>query len=135
MDSNEKAFLGRGWGFPIAVETDRGLIKTVEYEKDIKESIVIILSTSKGERVMRPDFGCGIHDLLFGAISMSLITQIKEMVSDALRKYEARIELLLIDVDVSDSLNGFLNIRLDYSIRATNQKDNFVYPFYFKEAF
>jgi phage baseplate assembly protein W len=135
MNETGKEFLGRGWAFPIRIESDRGRIAFVEYEEDVEQAIHIILSTSKGERVMRPDFGCGIHDLVFGAVSTSLITQIKESVTEALRKFEARIDLLHVDVDASKTEQGLLKIRVDYRHRTTNQPDNYVFPFYFKEAF
>jgi len=118
----------------VAVEPDRGLIKTVELDEDVKQSINIILSTSKGERVMRPDFGCGIHDLVFGAIDTALITDVKENVLDALRRFEARIDVLSVEVDAEGAAEGRLIISIDYQIRTTNQAGNFVYPFYFKEA-
>ncbi len=135
MDKTGKEFLGRGWAFPVAVEPDRGRIASVEYEQDIEQSIYIILSTSKGERVMRPDFGCGIHDLVFGAINTALITQVKQTVTEALRTFEARIDILRVEVDASRAADGQLVINLDYRNRTTNQPGNFVYPFYFKEAF
>ena len=84
---------------------------------------------------MRPDFGCGIHDLVFGAISTALITQIKQTVTEALRTFEARIDILKVNVDASRAADGRLLIILDYRNRTTNQQGNFVYPFYFKEAF
>jgi len=135
MNSTGKEFQGRGWAFPIAIEPDRGRVESVAYEKDIEQSIYIILSTSKGERVMRPEFGCGIHDLVFGAINTTLVTQVKQTVTEALRTFEARIDILRVEVDASRASDGLLVINLDYRNRTTNQAGNFVYPFYFKEAY
>lgn len=135
MDSSGKAFLGRGWAFPVSIDRDRGSFSTVEYENDIKQSIHLILSTSRGERLMRPDFGCGIHDLVFGVINTALITRIKQAVTEALQRYEARIDIIKVEVDAAGAANGVLHINLDYRIRTTNQPGNFVYPFYFREAF
>lgn len=135
MDQTGKEFLGRGWSFPIQVSPDHGNFNSVAYEEDIKQSIYIILSTSKGERLMRPDFGCGIHDLVFDAITISLITNVQNAVTQALREYEARIDVLKVDVDASKATEGRLIINLDYRDRTTNQRDNLVYPFYFKEAY
>lgn len=135
MNENGKEFLGRGWAFPLSISPDRGHVASVAYEDDIKQSIYLILATSKGERVMRPDFGCGIHDLVFGAITTALITEIKSSVTEALRRYEARIEVLRVEVDASPAADGRLIINLDYRVHTTNQRDNFVYPFYFKEGF
>jgi uncharacterized protein len=137
MDSNAdagKEFLGRGWAFPFTITPDTGRVASVAYEKDIKQSIYIILSTSKGERVMRPDFGCGIHDLVFAAVDTALIAQIKRDVTDALRLHEARIDVLDVSVDQARIMDGRLDVAIDYRVRTTNQPDNYVYPFYFKEA-
>ncbi len=135
MNQAGKEFLGRGWSFPVGIDPDRGQFGSVAYEKDIEQSMYIILSTSKGERVMRPEFGCGIHDLVFGAVNTALITDIQNVVTEALNEYEARIDVLKVDVDVSRTKEGRLIIKLDYRNRTTNQRGNFVYPFYFKEAF
>lgn len=135
MDDPSKAFLGRGWAFPFGVETVRGRVASVQYEQDIQQSIEIILGTAKGERVMRSDFGCGIHDLVFAAINRSLITQVEQSVREALAEYERRIDVEGVSVDTTDAANGRLLIQLEYTIRATNQPGNLVYPFYFQEAF
>lgn len=135
MVDSGKAFMGRGWSFPVAIEPDRGRIAAVEHEEDIRQSIYIIISTTKGSRVMQPDFGCGIHDLVFGAISTALVTQVKQSVTEALRTFEARIDIIRVDVDASRADEGRLEIELEYRNRTTNQQGNFVYPFYFKEAF
>jgi phage baseplate assembly protein W len=133
MNNSSKAFLGRGWAFPFSIEANRG-IALVAYEEDIKQSIQIILSTRKGERVMRSDFGCGIHELVFGAINSALISQIERDVTDALRRYEARIDVDLVVVDQRFINEGRLEVSIEYRVRTTNQRDNYVYPFYFKEA-
>jgi uncharacterized protein len=133
-DSTGKEFLGRGWAFPFLIEPDTGRVASVAYEEDIKQAIYIILSTSSGERVMRPDFGCGIHDLVFAAVDTALIAQIKRDVNDALRTYEPRIEVLRVAVRQDRLLDGRLDVDIDYRVRTTNQPGNFVYPFYFKEA-
>jgi phage baseplate assembly protein W len=129
-----REFLGTGWAFPVGLASDTGLVERIAYEDDIKQSIRIILGTSKGERVMRPDFGCGIHDLVFAAVSTQVMTQIETTVRDALRTYEARIDVLRVDVDGSELGNGRLLVTIDYLIRATNQPDNYVYPFYFEQS-
>lgn len=134
MNDQGKNFLGRGWSFPFNIKPGQGLIEMVAYEEDIKQSIRIILSTAKGERVMRPDFGCGIHDLVFGAISSALIGQIERDVTEALRRYEARIEVERVIVDQRFVADGRLEISIDYRVRTINQSGNYVYPFYFKEV-
>ena len=129
-----REFLGTGWAFPVGVAPDTGVIKRVSYEEDIKQSIWIILSTAKGQRVMRPDFGCGIHDLVFAAVSTQLIAQIETTVREALRTYEARIDVRRVEVKTSRLSLGFLEVEIDYKVRATNQPGNYVYPFYFQES-
>lgn len=133
QDAAGKEFLGVGWSFPFTVLPD-GSVKREKYEEDIKQAIYIILATAKGERVMRPEFGCGIHDLVFSAIDTALIGQIRRDVTDALRTFEARIEVLRVAVQQGRLLDGRLDIEIDYRVRTTNQPGNYVYPFYFKEA-
>lgn len=132
-DELGREFLGRGWSFPVELSVETGNVTPVSYEEDVRQSIYLILSTQKGERVMRPDFGCGIHDLVFGAVSTQLITRIKREVEDALRNYEARIVVLDVDVQSTRLAEGRLEVVIDYRNRATNQPGNVVYPFYFQE--
>ena len=134
MDEQGRDFLGRGWAFPVALAPDTGQIASTAFDEDVRQSIRIILATSKGERVMRPDFGCGIHDLVFAAVSTQLIARIRREVMEALRRYEARIDVEKIAVDTARLFDGRLDVIIDYRIRATNQPGNYVYPFYFKEA-
>ena len=129
-----REFLGTGWAFPVGIAADTGLVERVSYEPDIQQSILIILSTAKGERVMRPDFGCGIHDLVFAAVTAQLVAQIQATVTDALRTYEARIEVRRVEVETGQLALGRLDVVIDYEVRATNQPGNFVYPFYFQES-
>lgn len=133
-DVTGKEFLGRGWNFPLRLEPQTGHVTAVAFEPDIEQSIFIILSTSRGERVMRPEFGCGIHDLVFGAVNTALITRIKQTVTEALRRFEARIDVLKVNVDQTRLFDGRLDVIIDYRVRATNQPGNFVFPFYLKEA-
>ncbi len=126
-----KESLGRGWKFPIKVDT-RGGIALSKYEEKIRESIMIILSTAKGERVMRPDFGCDIHDFTFSIINISTLTMIKSAVREALLLWEPRIEVLDVETATEKINDGILLISVDYKIRTTNTEFNLVYPFYLK---
>jgi phage baseplate assembly protein W len=130
-DALGREFLGIGWAFPVAIAPDTGQIATASYEQDIQQSIRIILATAKGERVMRPDFGCGIHDLPFAAVTARLVGEIETTVRAALRTYEARIEVLAVRVDTGPIGLGRLDVIVDYEVRATNQPGNLVYPFDF----
>lgn len=129
-----KEFLGRGWAFPPRVEQDTGRIVMTAHEEDIKQSIRIIVETSKGERVMRPDFGCGIHDLVFDVVSSATLRRVEREIDDALRRFEARIDEVTVTVNATEVHLGRLDISVDYLVRATNQPGNFVFPFYFKEG-
>lgn len=129
-----KNFLGRGWKFPIRVDPTTGRIEISEYEQDVREAIWIILSTAKGERVMRPDFGCGIHNLVFAPINAATIGEVDSNVREALINFEPRIEIINLDVSDQEAHNGKLLISIDYRVRVTNNEFNLVYPFYFTEG-
>ena len=128
-----KEFLGRGWRFPVNV-TPAGKIMMSEHEADIKEAIWVILSTSKGERVMRPDFGCGIYEFVFATINTTTIGLIEASVREALTLWEPRIELINVNVATDKAEEGMLLISIDYRVRTTNNEFNLVYPFYLKEG-
>lgn len=130
----EKAWLGRGWAYPVRVDPATGGIAFAEYETDIRQSIIIILGTSRGERVMRPDFGCGIHDLVFEVIDVAMLTRVETAVREAMIRYEARIEVLAVRADPLGAAEGRLLIELEYRVRRTNEIGNLVYPFYFREG-
>jgi len=133
MDEH-KDFLGRGWAMPVSIDPQSGLIATAEYEEDIRQAIRIILETAPGERVMRPNFGCGIHDLVFEAIDSTALQRIRSEVEDALRRYEARIDVLDVAADEDATSEGMLLVELEYRVRRTNQVGNLVFPFYYREG-
>ena len=135
MDDERKDFLGRGWSFPVALDSRTGDIQESQYEEDIRQSIRIIVETSPGERVMRPNFGCGIHDLVFAAMDSQTLQRVRSVVDEALRRCEARIEVIDVSVRESQELtDGKLQVEVDYRIRKTNQVGNLVFPFYFREG-
>ena len=106
-----------------------------EYEENIKESIQIILETAKGERIMRPNFGCGIHDFVFETINASTLGQIESSVRDALDIWEPRIEIITVNANPErESSTGKLLINIQYLVRKTNNQFNMVYPFYLTEG-
>lgn len=124
----ESAFLGVGWSFPVGLD-DEGKIALARYEESIRQAIWIILATAQGERAMRPDFGCGIHDLVFAVNSAGTAGRVASEVRQALLMWEPRIDLL--DVQVNPGGTGeVLLIRIEYRVRATNNAFNLVYPFY-----
>jgi uncharacterized protein len=132
--SDRKDFLGRGWAMPVDLDPLTGLVARVEHEEDIRQSIRIIVETQQGERVMRPNFGCGIHELVFAAIDTTAIQRIQSTIEEALRRCEARIDVLELTVDESPTQEGELLIQLEYRVRKTNQVGNLVFPFYFAEG-
>lgn len=127
-----KEFLGRGWKFPVEVD-ETGQIVLSEYEEDIRESIRIILLTAKGERVMRPEFGAGLHDFVFATMNTTTIGSLQATIRDALIKWEPRIRVLSVDVAPEHGEIGKLLINIDYRVRATNTRSNLVFPFYLEE--
>ena len=121
-------FLGKGWRFPVSV-ANRCIVAS-EGEEKIRESILIILGTSKGERVMRPEFGCSINDLVFEVNNTATTTLVAFHVKEALLKWEPRIEVLDVFVSPDKEKRHQLNIEIDYEVKLTNTKANLVYPFY-----
>jgi phage baseplate assembly protein W len=128
-----KEFLGRGWRFPVKPGVD-GKLAYVMYEQDIAEAIRIILDTSPGERVMRPDFGCGASDYVFEAMNTATITALENSVRRALDIYEPRIVVDKVAADAGRIDEGEILINISYTVRATNARANLVYPFYLTEG-
>lgn len=133
MASNQREYLGVGWKFPLQV-TPGGKIVQARYEQRIEESIYLILNTAKGERVMLPEFGCGIHDLVFAPNNAATLTVVVQTVREALVAYEPRIDVLDINVETAPEELNLLLIRINYRIRANNALGNLVYPFYIGEG-
>jgi phage baseplate assembly protein W len=127
-----RSFLGTGWGFPVEVGRD-GKIARAEYEDSVRQSIWIILGTAKGERVMRPDFGCGIYDLVFEVNSPTTAARVSHAVRDALLFFEPRIDVIEVDVRPGEDGTTML-ISIDYQVRATDNVFNLVYPFYLERS-
>ncbi len=129
-----KGFLGRGWAMPVALDPRTGLVGSAAYEEDIRQSILIILETSPGERLMRPNFGCGIHELVFASVDSTTLQRVRSTVEEALRRCEARIDVLSVNVDEAATIDGQLVVGIEYRVRTTNQLGNLVFPFYFREG-
>ena len=121
-------FLGKGWSFPIQ-QDEKQRIEISAGEKSIQESIWIILATAPGERVMRPDFGCGLHHLVFAVNEAATLGQVKKKVREALVKWEPRVEVTDVDTEVKGR-GEVLLINVHYRVRSTNNFFNLVYPFY-----
>lgn len=125
-------FLGTGWQIPLAFAGGR--LQTASDEACVEQAIWAILETAPGERMMRPDFGCAIHDLVFAAPNPQLVGQIHSAVHTALTRFEPRIEVLGIDVVPDDQEPGLLRIEIDYRLRSASSRFSFVYPFYLEQG-
>lgn len=126
----EQSFLGEGWDFPPEFNKAAKVAVTTAGEEDIKKSLEILLSTRIGERVMLPEYGCNLEELLFQPLDLSLKTYVKDLIKTAILYYEPRIDVLKIEIDTTNELAGELLIKIDYLIRITNSRSNIVYPFY-----
>ena len=122
-------FIGAGWAFPL--RTDRtGGIALVHDQREIEESILLILATSPGERPMRPEFGCAVHDYVFAPADAATAGDIAYVVRVALNRWEPRIDLENVLVHFDGVDDGVLLIDIQYTIRGTNDPRNLVFPFY-----
>ncbi|RQW81311.1 MAG: baseplate protein [Methanothrix sp.] len=127
-----KEFLGNGWKFPVRLNS-QGMFDMSEHEECITEAIGIIIKTSKGERVMQPDFGCNIFRYLFDNPDTVTLKLMEESVRESLNVWEPRINLTKVEASLDKSNEGKVLIRVDYTVRSTNNEFNLVYPFYLKE--
>ena len=121
--------IGSGLAFPLQVDR-RGGIALARDEQDIDQAIQLILGTAPGERPMRPEFGCGVHDFVFDSIDANTIGQMEEAIRIALERWEPRIEVQSVSFDLSQAGAGLLTIDIGYVVRATNTERNLVHPFY-----
>jgi phage baseplate assembly protein W len=122
-------FIGRGWAFPLRVDSTGG-IALVSREQEIEEAIRLVLGTSPGERPMRPEFGCRIHDYLFASADSETASSIAGEVRAALLRWEPRIDVSDVQVTMDARNPALLYIDVRYSIKATNDRRNLVFPFY-----
>ncbi len=132
--NNNAPFLGTGWSFPPEFRLDQKDAKMISDEEDIESSLNILLSTKLGERVMVPEYGCNLDELLFEGLTRTLITYVTELIKTAILYHEPRIDVIRIDISETDPLEGMLIIKIDYKIRATNSRRNMVFPFYKEEG-
>lgn len=125
--SMDRDFLGRGVGFPVGTD-ERGAVRFAAGVDDIEQSIRIVLGTARGERVMRPEFGCGVHERVFASVDTTTRTLVEDDVRTALREWEPRIEVQ--SVTARDGDPSELLVEVEYRVRSTNTERNLVYPFY-----
>lgn len=122
-------FVGRGWAFPLGVDATGG-VALVSGDREIEEAIRLILSTAYGERPMRPEFGCGVHDLLFAPADATTAGRVGFEVRMALARWEPRIQVVDVDVTIDEADAATLYIDIRYSVVGTNDPRNLVFPFY-----
>ncbi len=128
------SILGMGWSFPPDFsEVNQGVSITSD-EQNILNSLDAIVSTLPGERVMRIDFGCNLRDHVFESLNLTEISIIKNTIKIALEEHEPRITVENIIIDTQDQLNGTITIEVEYTIIQTNQRTNFVFPYYMTEG-
>ena len=127
------SFLGTGWGFPPAFSKAAG-VAMLSDEADIQSSLEILLSTRQGERVMLQDYGCNLDELVFETLTTTFKTYIKDLIATAILYYEPRIDVNRIELDDTGELDGRILITIDYTVRSTNSRFNFVFPYYKTES-
>jgi hypothetical protein len=127
---------GVGWAWPVRAVGSAGPVELAYYEKSIADSILVILGTAKGERVMRPTFGCGLHEYVFEPLDSGTAALVSFEVREALLEWEPRIKLLDVRVDVEPDAPGGARLlaSIDYAVRRTNTVFNLVYPFYLRRG-
>jgi uncharacterized protein len=121
--------LGSGLAFPLRVD-HRGGLALSHGDEDIEQAIALILSTSPGERPLRPEFGCDVHDLVFDTIDAAMVGKMDLAIRSALDRWEPRIDVTEIDFDLAQAGHGELLVTVGYRVRASNSRRNLVYPFY-----
>ena len=121
--------LGSGLAFPLGVDA-RGALALAHEESDVEQAIGVILSTAPGERPMRPEFGCGIHDYVFERVDAFAIGRMEHAIRIALERWEPRVEVLAVRFDSTEIGDGRLVVEIEYRVLSTSDERNLVYPFY-----
>lgn len=123
-------FLGRGWSFPPRFDMTTQSVVMTERVEDIQKSLEILLSTRVGERIMQPKYGCNMDELVFEALDTTTKTLIIDKIKTAVLYFEPRIEIEKIELNTENEMEGMILIEIEYVVRATNSRFNFVYPYY-----
>lgn len=137
MNKVFNSFLGTGWSFPPTFNHETGSVELVSNEEDIRQSLNILLSTTLGERVMQPKYGCDLTNYVFESLNSSVIGYLKDRVKNAILYYEPRIIAEKIEVTAAESfdlIEGKFTISIEYTIPGTNSRFNYVYDYYKNEA-
>jgi uncharacterized protein len=130
----ERPFLGRGWSFPPTFNRNQGAVELTEDEDDVYRSLAVLLATTRGERVMLPQYGCNLEELLFEDLDTRMKTLMADKIASAILYHEPRILLEGVRLDDSQELAGVVLIEVTYQVKATNSRFNFVFPYYKQEG-
>lgn len=130
---DNKGFLGRGWKFPVEFTLGNNGATLVQHEQDVRESLIILLTTIKGSRLLRPDYGTTVRSLIFEPLDTNTATYISEEIKKAILIHEPRVFVDKIEA-VQESLNGTIQLTIDYTIISSNTRSNLVFPFYLNEG-
>lgn len=130
----EKSFLGRGWGFPPAFNKEKSDVEMVSKEEDIRQSLIIFFNTKLGERIMRSNYGCIVHDYMFEKSDQEVIEELAFELKQSIRIYEPRVIVHHVHASKSDAISGLIHLDVLYEIHSTNVRDNIVFPFYLNEG-
>lgn len=125
-----RKFLGRGWSFPPSFHRALPGVEMLEQEADIASSLEVLLSTAQGERVMLPQYGCNMEELVFENLDTRMKTLMADKVESAILYHEPRIKLESVRLDESSELEGVVLIEVIYRVKSTNSRFNFVFPYY-----
>ena len=134
MNDAPKSFMGTGWKFPVEFKKDLGTVVMLSGEEDIRNSLDVLFATRVGERIMHSSFGSALESFLFMPVNRSVMTYMKAVMSDEILFNEPRIILNDIEIQPSATEDGKLDIIFDYTVSETNNRYNYVYPFYIQEA-
>lgn len=133
FSNSKNAFLGRGWGFPVTFVKGSHTVEMLEAEEDINSDLLVLLLTTLGERIMRPDYGCNLDALVFEALNTTFVTFITEQIRTAILLHEPRIQLDDVEYD-PEYPEGRVTITVHYTIISTNTRANLVFPYYLNEG-
>lgn len=129
-----KSFLGRGWSFPPNFNKELGTVELVSELEDIRQSLQIYLSTRRGERLMRLDYGSFIHENIYDPARTTQLNYLAEQLRKDIRRYEPRVIIIQVEVDDSQRDEGIIQFKINYEVQANNVRDNIVFPYYILEG-
>lgn len=127
-------FLGKGWSFPPTFNAALRTVEMTEKNEDIQRSLQVLLTTAIGERIMQPKYGCNMDEMVFASLDTATKTLIRDKIRTAILFFEPRIDVVSITMNALNELEGEILIEIEYVIRATNSRFNFVFPYYINEG-